>query len=53
MKKFWNVLSKILRTTVAVPLGIILAVMLTPIYLVILLFTLTMAIVEDIWEVQI
>ena len=34
MKKFWKTLSKILRSIIAVPLGIILAIMLTPVYLI-------------------
>ena len=53
MKNFWNILSKILRTIVAIPLGSILAIILTPIYLIMFLIVLSIAIIEDIWEVQI
>ena len=53
MKRFWETLSKILRTVIAIPLGIIASVLLTPVYLIMFLIVLSIAIIEDIWEVQI
>ena len=52
MKKFWETLSKILRTVIAIPLGIIASVLLTPAYLVVFLISLTSAIIDDIWVIN-
>lgn len=53
MKNFWNILSKILRTIICIPLGIIGAILLTPFYLIAFIISISTAIVEDIWGVEI
>ena len=52
MKKFGEIIFKILRTIIAVPLGIVASVLLTPAYLVVFLISLTSAIIEDIWVIR-
>lgn len=53
MKKFFSILLKILRTTICIPLGIIGAILLTPFYLIAFIVSISTAIIEDIWEVEI
>ena len=52
MKKFGEILLKILKTIVAVPLGIVGSILLSPFYLIVFIVTLSSAIIEDIWEIN-
>jgi hypothetical protein len=49
MNKFTDILFRILGTIIAVPLGIIGAVCLTPLIVICLIFAIPIAIFEDIW----
>ena len=53
MRKFFNILLKILRTIICIPLGIIVAILLMPFYLIAFIVNISTAITEDIWEVYI
>lgn len=52
MKKFGEVLLKILKTIVVVPFGIIGSILLAPFYLLAFIIALSSAIVEDIWGIS-
>lgn len=52
MKKFGEILLKILKTIVAVPLGIVGSLLLSPFYLLVFIIAFSSAIVEDIWEIN-
>ena len=52
MKKFGEILLKILKTIVAVPLGIVGSLLLSPFYLIVFIIAFSSAIVEDIWEIS-
>ena len=48
MKNFLEVLLKILKTIVAVPLGIVVSILLLPFYLLAFIIVLSSAIIDDI-----
>ena len=52
MKKFGEILLKILKTIIAVPLGIVGSILLSPFYLLVFIIAFSSAIVEDIWEIN-
>ena len=52
MKNFLEVLLKILKTIVAVPLGIVVSILLLPFYLLAFIIVLSGAIIDDIWEIN-
>lgn len=52
MKKFGEILLKILKTLVAVPLGVVGSILLFPFYLLVFIVVLSSAIVEDIWGIS-
>ena len=52
MKKFGEILLKILKTIVAVPLGIVGSILLSPFYLLVFIIAFSSAIIEDIWEIN-
>jgi hypothetical protein len=52
MKKFGEILLKILKTIVAVPLGVVGSILLTPFYLIVFIIAFSSAIIEDIWEIN-
>lgn len=52
MKKFGEILLKILKTIVAVPLGVIGSILLAPFYLIVFIIAFSSAIIEDIWEIN-
>lgn len=52
MKKFGEILLKILKTTVAVPLGVVGSILLSPFYLIVFIIAFSSAIIEDIWEIN-
>lgn len=52
MKKFGEILLKILKTIVAVPLGVVGSILLSPFYLIVFIIAFSSAIVEDIWEIN-
>ena len=52
MKTFGEILLKILKTIIAVPLGIIGSILLLPFYLLVFIIALSRAIVEDIWGIS-
>lgn len=52
MKKFGEILLKILKTIVAVPLGIVGSLLLSPFYLLVFIIAFSSAIVENIWEIN-
>lgn len=52
MKKFGEILFKILKTIIAVPLGIIGSILLAPFYILAFITVLSRAIVEDIWGIN-
>ena len=52
MKKFGEILLKILKTIIAVPLGIVGSILLSPFYLLAFIIALSSAIVEDIWGIR-
>ena len=53
MKTFGEILLKILKTIIAVPLGIIGSILLLPFYLLVFILSFSGAIIEDIWEITI
>lgn len=52
MKKFSEILLKILKTIIAVPLGVIGSILIFPFYLLVFIVVLSSAIVEDIWGIS-
>jgi hypothetical protein len=52
MKKFGEILLKILKTIIAVPLGVVGSILLSPFYLIVFIIAFSSAIVEDIWEIN-
>lgn len=52
MKKFWNIILKILKTIIAVPLGIVGSILISPFYLILFLIAFSTAIIEDIWKIN-
>lgn len=52
MKKFGEILLKILKTIIVVPLGIAGSILLSPFYLLVFIIAFSSAIVEDIWEIN-
>ena len=52
MKKFGEILLKSLKTIIAVPLGIVGSILLSPFYLLVFIIAFSSAIVEDIWEIN-
>ena len=52
MKKFGEILLKILKTIVAVPLGIVGSLLLSPFYLLVFIIAFSSAIIENIWEIH-
>ena len=50
MKKFFNIVLKILKTIIAIPVATILAVLFTPIYLVMWIIILNETTIREIWE---
>ena len=52
MKKFGEILLKILKTLIAVPLGIVGSILLSPFYLLVFIIVLASAIIEDIWGIS-
>ena len=52
MKKFGEILLKILKTIVVVPLGILGSILLSPFYLLVFIIAFSSAIIENIWEIH-
>lgn len=52
MKKFGKILLKILKTIVAIPLGIVGSILIFPFYLLVFIVMLSIAIIEDIWGIS-
>ena len=52
MKKVGEILLKILKTIVAVPLGVMGSILLSPFYLLVFIIAFSSAIIEDIWEIS-
>ena len=50
MKKFFSVLLKILKTIIAIPVATVLAVLFTPVYLVMWIFILNETAIREVWE---
>jgi hypothetical protein len=51
MKKFGEILLKILKTIITVPLGIVGSILLSPFYLLVFIIAFSSAIIEDIWGI--
>ena len=49
MKKFGKVLLHILETIIAIPCGIVVAILLTPLTIICLLISIPLTFVQDIW----